>query len=522
MNIPASAPGSAAPRTGGQAGPTIPSGSSSASWHELLTRQLQAGESAGPPSGKSAASPPKTANGATASRQSQQPKSGFSALLTDCDSPPGQGVSAEEDSPTGTTTGQARPRAKRVGSDDEATDAMALTLAFPFQPAPKPLPLETVAPEAGSDDHAPEMTTGSRDASGEFPEIQLPSAGIFGPETGLGKMPLSQLLARSALVIPQTANNRKAVNPESISHLRSGPPVAVKDLPVEAASKATPAPSETKSLTLPTGWEKVSESTKPEPVAEQAAGVITDNQQPPAESVEIRGTPGAPQESTMKSGREQSEIAGWFGRGFLTRQNSPGDGRRVQAVISTGWRTKHAAGSETDDISALSAGNPALSGTPNELSADAKEVAAAPVPLATHIAEQAIHFKSSGLNSMAVVLKPDPQTEIRLEFATRDGQIEARAHVTGGDLQQLGSNWTQLQDSLAQQGIRLLPLSGGEALAMGTGAQGDGAARRELPQTPENGSPAPQPSSLPITASTASNLTVRQHIKRLGLLDSWA
>ena len=223
----------------------------------------------------------------------------------------------------------------------------------------------------------------------------------------------------------------------------------------------------------------------------------------------------------MKSGHEQSEIAGWFTRGFLTRQNSPGDGRRVPAVISTGWRAKHAAGSETDAISALSAANPAVSGTANEFSADAKEVAAS-VPLATHIAEQAVQFKSSGLNSMSVVLKPDVHTEIRLEFATRDGQIEARAHVASGDLQQLGANWTQLQDSLAQQGIRLLPLAGGEALAMGAGAQGNGTARRELPEASDGAAPALKPSALSLTASTASNLTVRQLIKRLGLLDSWA
>ncbi len=522
MNIPASAPGSATPRSGGQAGPTITPGSSPASWHELLTRQMQAGESAGPsPSEKAAAFPAGKIKGAAAQPQGQQPTSSFQSFATDCETPPDQDVSGEEDLPSGKTTGQAKTRLKRSDSEEKAPTATAFMLAFPFQPIPKPLPPETFVP-AGAADQSHEIPTDTLCASGVAAEIQLPPAGDAGPEFGMGKMPLTQLLARSAPVIPQATANQKVVTAESPSHLRPSAPTPAKDLPVEATSKPAPAASETKPLTLPPGWEEVSEPAKSEPVAESSVPVASEAQQPPVESVEMRGTPGAQQESTMKSGREQSEIAGWFGRGFLTRQNSPGDGRRVQAVISTGWRTRHGAGSEADDISALSAGNPAVSGTLNELSADAKEVAAAPVPLAAHIAEQAIHFKSSGLNSMAVVLKPDPQTEIRLEFATRDGQTEARAHVTGGDLQQLGSNWTQLQDSLAQQGIRLLPLSGGEALAMGTGAQGEGAARRELPQTPENGSPAPQPSSLPITASTANNLTVRQLIKRLGLLDSWA
>ena len=225
----------------------------------------------------------------------------------------------------------------------------------------------------------------------------------------------------------------------------------------------------------------------------------------------------------MKSGREQSEIAGWFTRGFLTRQNSTGDGRRVPAVVSTAWRTKHPASPEPGEISALTATGPASSGVPNNLSSDAMEVAAAPHRLEAPITEQAIHFKSSGLNSTQVVLKPDPQTEIHLEFITRDGQTEAHARVASGDVQQLGHNWAHLQDSLAQQGIRLLPLSGAESFAAGMGSQGDGAARRELPLPLESVPAVGKPAAPSLTANAAAtDLTVRQLIKRLGLLDSWA
>jgi hypothetical protein len=522
MNIPASAPGSAAPRPSGPTGQSIPTGSSPGNWLEVLARQMQAGASAGPaPAGKATPSAAETANGAVTPSQDQTSESASAALAPSGDTASAQDAASEEELPAGTTAAQPKPRLKRLGSAEDNLDATALLLAFPFPPISQPLPSPTFSPVAGSDDSSLDTTAGSAGAPGESTEIQQPLLGNAGLAGGTGTVPLGQLLARSAPIIPPAAQAETPVNPAALAPARSAAAVTAKALPVEATAKAETASAENQPLMMLPGWEKVAEPLPPEPAISQPAAEAINAPVPPADSVEIRGTHGAQGESTMKSGHEQSEIAGWFTRGFLTRQNSPGDSRRVSAVISTGWRTKHAAGSETDAVAALSAANPAVSGAANEFSADAKEVAA-PVPLATHIAEQAVQFKSSGLNSMSVVLKPDAHTEIRLEFATRDGQIEARAHVASGDLQQLGSNWTQLQDSLAQQGIRLLPLAGGDALAMGAGSQGNGTARRELPEASDSAVPALKPSALSLTAGTASNLTVRQLIKRLGLLDSWA
>lgn len=351
--------------------------------------------------------------------------------------------------------------------------------------------------------------------TGSPEELQQPHTAPAIPLQNWERPISAPVMAMLAAPFPDTAGPLPVPPPEAMSAL---PKASLSALPVESGLDAA---NRLSSATIALG-DKATEPIRTEPTtaADLTQPNISNEMPPPEAPVEILGTPTAQPESTMKSGREQSEIAGWFTRGFLTRQNSAGDGRRVQAAISTGWRTKHSAGTEPGEITALTATSPLTSGVPQNFSTDAMEVASHPSNLATHITEQAVHFKSSGLDSMQVVLKPDPKTEIHLEFVTRDGQIEAHARVASGDIQQLGHNWTHLQDSLAQQGIRLLPLSGSDSFAGGTGTQGE-TARRELPELPGNLPATAKPSAAPTTGSTA-DLTVRQLIKRLGLLDSWA
>jgi len=61
-------------------------------------------------------------------------------------------------------------------------------------------------------------------------------------------------------------------------------------------------------------------------------------------------------------------------------------------------------------------------------------------------------------NSLAVVLKPDGNTEISLHFSLQRGHFEALAVLERGDFKTLTSEWGQLQSRLADQGIRLAPL----------------------------------------------------------------
>lgn len=67
-------------------------------------------------------------------------------------------------------------------------------------------------------------------------------------------------------------------------------------------------------------------------------------------------------------------------------------------------------------------------------------------------------LKKHGSDSMAVVLRPDAETELFVHLSQRDGQIEATVRCERGDAQQIGALWGQLQESLAQQKVRLAPL----------------------------------------------------------------
>lgn len=60
--------------------------------------------------------------------------------------------------------------------------------------------------------------------------------------------------------------------------------------------------------------------------------------------------------------------------------------------------------------------------------------------------------------SLAVVLKPDENTQLSLHFKLQHGHFEAFAVLERGDFKSLTSEWAQLQSRLADQGIRLAPL----------------------------------------------------------------
>ena len=66
--------------------------------------------------------------------------------------------------------------------------------------------------------------------------------------------------------------------------------------------------------------------------------------------------------------------------------------------------------------------------------------------------------KQHSSDSMAVVLRPDAETELFVHLTQRNGQIEATVRCERGDMQHLGALWGQLQESLAQQKVRLAPL----------------------------------------------------------------
>jgi hypothetical protein len=67
-------------------------------------------------------------------------------------------------------------------------------------------------------------------------------------------------------------------------------------------------------------------------------------------------------------------------------------------------------------------------------------------------------LQHASATSLAVVLKPDGNTQLSLQLKLQHGHFEAFAVLERGDFKSLTSEWAQLQGRLADQGIRLAPL----------------------------------------------------------------
>ncbi len=77
------------------------------------------------------------------------------------------------------------------------------------------------------------------------------------------------------------------------------------------------------------------------------------------------------------------------------------------------------------------------------------------------IREAAIAFRRCKSEKVEVRISPDSTTEISVEFARRNGQVEASLQVQRGDAQVLRQNWSELQRLLKEQGVHLLDFAAG-------------------------------------------------------------
>ncbi len=67
-------------------------------------------------------------------------------------------------------------------------------------------------------------------------------------------------------------------------------------------------------------------------------------------------------------------------------------------------------------------------------------------------------LQKAEVNSVALVLKPDANTQLALHVRLQQGHLEALAVLERGNFAALGAEWKHLQDRLAEQGVRLAPL----------------------------------------------------------------
>jgi hypothetical protein len=131
--------------------------------------------------------------------------------------------------------------------------------------------------------------------------------------------------------------------------------------------------------------------------------------------------------------------------------------------------------------------------------------------------------------SLTAVLRPDAQTEVHLQLRFDRNGIEAICRCERGDLQSLKSSWAELQQRLANHGVRLLPIEparGSYSGSLGGSAPETGGqqSRRDRNNTSSASSPqpeAPSPAPLPPSSKPARRETPLSGLTRR-LLESWA
>ena len=177
----------------------------------------------------------------------------------------------------------------------------------------------------------------------------------------------------------------------------------------------------------------------------------------------FNGTGSAKDDNSMPKASPENQIAGG------TVQKLPGGGRTAPpAEFRAGEETLHEAaqqrsrfarpGGETVSLTfGVSGSQPAI-----------HEHVEAPTPaggagrvseqLLLNLTREVAQFKRFNAESMAVVLKPDANTEIFLHLAMRNGQVDVQARFERGDFSAISGQWQQLQQTMAQQGVRLSPL----------------------------------------------------------------
>ena len=75
--------------------------------------------------------------------------------------------------------------------------------------------------------------------------------------------------------------------------------------------------------------------------------------------------------------------------------------------------------------------------------------------LVERILDRVVSFKQLGASVVRVTVKPDAQTELALRLTMDQNEGHVEAHLTRGDLSGLREQWSQLQQTLSQQGVQL-------------------------------------------------------------------
>ena len=114
-----------------------------------------------------------------------------------------------------------------------------------------------------------------------------------------------------------------------------------------------------------------------------------------------------------------------------------------------------------------------------------------------------VGLQHTNATSLAVVLKPDGNTQLSLHLKMQHGNFEAIAVLERGDFKSLTSEWAQLQSRLSDHGIRLAPLVSNLSRTAGFASGQFSSPKQQRDDTPSSDTPGPDMASLPARKSGA-------------------
>ncbi len=141
----------------------------------------------------------------------------------------------------------------------------------------------------------------------------------------------------------------------------------------------------------------------------------------------------------------------------------PAEGQALAGLETSAAEPRAGRASENPWGSSLLIPSAASSITAQATSAEKTEAAADTTSqvekLADLVARQAVELKKVNALQMNAVLRPDAQTELHLSLRLAEGKVEVHAQCNAENQQALSAQWSQIQQALAPQGIRLANLN---------------------------------------------------------------
>ncbi|HUI06964.1 MAG TPA: hypothetical protein VL486_08140 [Verrucomicrobiae bacterium] len=395
------------------------------------------------------------------------------------------------DSGTDTTTGQPAPDAKDGNEKKDDVAAVAqMGLAVAFAPAPVPVVI-VLAPDTGSPAPAVAPITGEiapvaiaaptdnggtraddgKDATANptIPVPPVPLVELDAPQPSSGEVAPAPVVQQPQ--VPPPADAKSAAVLVAVPGKGAVPgTVAVAECVAATDTVAVPecvvVPDTSASVAAAVAADDNAAATDSDPDASTDADSIVSTVSAKDAGMQSANVP-VPMKTTAKTERNADSAEQNLPRGQIVpdgvsrRAETPAEKSAPDAPVPRSSRTSDTAETPSPAI-------PVMRAVAAQPTVELSYASAAHTPavdrLAQAITEQVLSFKRIGTNSLDVSMQPDRNTELSLHITMYNGQVEVMARLERGQFDTLQVHWSELQQTLAQQGVRVGQLTSSSAM----------------------------------------------------------